>query len=348
MARPGVSYFDVAQAANAIQTASEYPTIDRIRQKLGTGSNSTIAAHLKQWKLEYMPTVSGIQKTTLPTALVSQLQSMWDELRASAKSEFDTLERAYKAEIASLNAGAEDKVSELSKAQHLIESYKKHIEEMDQKLGLAKEQVDEKEAENTELQSRLSNTESTLSSKNETLSALREQLNNVTASLEHFHTAAQKQRNDETLQHASKINRLEQKIQTLDQKKIEENERHQQALIEKERATFKADQLLIDGSQTKQELSKKIEESAIFKAKLESCNAALAALKADHEKEMNTRRDSEARAEGFLQKLREREGENQRLVVKLEEESEKLELLGDECDILRKEILTLTAKLSMM
>ena len=43
MARPGVTYYDISRAAEAVKARGCEPTIDRVREQLGTGSKSTIA-----------------------------------------------------------------------------------------------------------------------------------------------------------------------------------------------------------------------------------------------------------------------------------------------------------------
>ena len=50
MARAGVTYHDVAKAAEAIKSQRQEPTVDRVREHLGTGSKSTIAPLLKRWR----------------------------------------------------------------------------------------------------------------------------------------------------------------------------------------------------------------------------------------------------------------------------------------------------------
>ena len=50
MARAGVTYHDVAKAAEAIRSQRQEPTVDRVREHLGTGSKSTIAPLLKRWR----------------------------------------------------------------------------------------------------------------------------------------------------------------------------------------------------------------------------------------------------------------------------------------------------------
>lgn len=48
MARAGVTYHLVAKAAATIKTQGQEPTVDRVREYLGTGSKSTIAPLLKR------------------------------------------------------------------------------------------------------------------------------------------------------------------------------------------------------------------------------------------------------------------------------------------------------------
>mgnify|MGYP006413176901 FL=1 len=50
MARIGVTYVDIAKAAEIIKSQNQEPTVDRVRQHLGTGSKSTIAPLLKRWR----------------------------------------------------------------------------------------------------------------------------------------------------------------------------------------------------------------------------------------------------------------------------------------------------------
>ena len=56
MARPGISYEQVATVADALVGQGEKPSIQRIRERLGTGSPNTIHRHLKTWRAAQAPT----------------------------------------------------------------------------------------------------------------------------------------------------------------------------------------------------------------------------------------------------------------------------------------------------
>ena len=83
MGRIGVTYTDVAQAANAIQTKGDNPTIDSVRAWLGTGSKATIAPMLKQWRHEQAPFLKNPQ-TSLPPDLLALVHGLWEGLKAKS------------------------------------------------------------------------------------------------------------------------------------------------------------------------------------------------------------------------------------------------------------------------
>jgi len=55
MGRPGITQKDVEQAANELRSRGKNPTVDNVRELLGTGSKSTITRHLRRWKDEHSP-----------------------------------------------------------------------------------------------------------------------------------------------------------------------------------------------------------------------------------------------------------------------------------------------------
>ncbi len=53
MARIGVDYETIRHAAVKLLSQGTAPSVQKIREELGTGSNTTIAEHLKVWRDEY-------------------------------------------------------------------------------------------------------------------------------------------------------------------------------------------------------------------------------------------------------------------------------------------------------
>ena len=89
MARTGISFDDVKTAATALLSRGEAPTIQLIREFLGTGSNTTISAHLKRWQNERS---ADTQVNRLPPAipqnLLPALEVFWQSALEQAENTF--------------------------------------------------------------------------------------------------------------------------------------------------------------------------------------------------------------------------------------------------------------------
>ncbi|MDQ2696832.1 MAG: DNA-binding protein, partial [Pseudomonadota bacterium] len=77
MARPGITYDDVKETALALLGQGCAPSIQRIREQLGTGSNSTISGHLKRWRQEISATPRTVLPATVPEAVLEALERFW-------------------------------------------------------------------------------------------------------------------------------------------------------------------------------------------------------------------------------------------------------------------------------
>ena len=76
MGRGGVTFTEVDEAARYLQGLGRNPTVDAIRERLGTGSNTTLAEHLRRWKALQM---DGEGK--LPQPLLELVSGLWESLQ---------------------------------------------------------------------------------------------------------------------------------------------------------------------------------------------------------------------------------------------------------------------------
>lgn len=79
MGRAGITLLDVEKAARQLQGQGKNPTVDAIREILGTGSKSTIIQHLKNWKSK---TQEG--EGNLPPDLLALVTGLWERLNTQA------------------------------------------------------------------------------------------------------------------------------------------------------------------------------------------------------------------------------------------------------------------------
>ncbi|MEJ2670307.1 MAG: DNA-binding protein, partial [Gammaproteobacteria bacterium] len=99
MARIGVTYRDIAKAAEAIKIQNLEPTVDRVREHLGTGSKSTIAPLLKRWRSDNGKLTDVSE---LPNDLVDVVKSLHERVQQMADHRIEQAQQAFNASSAEL------------------------------------------------------------------------------------------------------------------------------------------------------------------------------------------------------------------------------------------------------
>ena len=81
MARAGITYQDVANAAQRVRQRGDEPTVDRVRSELGTGSRSTLGPMLKRWKTG---SEAAAHLNGLPADLVAAVKALHERAQYAA------------------------------------------------------------------------------------------------------------------------------------------------------------------------------------------------------------------------------------------------------------------------
>lgn len=95
MARPGVTYQDVVNAAVEVKGQGKNPTIENVRAILGTGSIGTINMHLRKWKSGIQQTDKISVKENLPPELVSLLKGLWERVVQTSEDRIQQIEESH-------------------------------------------------------------------------------------------------------------------------------------------------------------------------------------------------------------------------------------------------------------
>jgi len=124
MARTGVTYNDIAKAAEAIKNYGQEPTVDRVRERLGTGSKSTIAPLLKRWRASNgdPANIEG-----LPNDLVEVVKSLHDRVQQMAEQKIELARTEF-------NSITEGLRQELTEAHNSITQLRSQQKEQEQQL----------------------------------------------------------------------------------------------------------------------------------------------------------------------------------------------------------------------
>jgi hypothetical protein len=96
MSRPGVSYEEVELAALTMQREGKVPTIESVRMRLGTGSNSTIQSHLQRLKAQQQNrSLLPSSPDLLPPDLAGLVNQLWQALQDNAHQQMKEMMLAH-------------------------------------------------------------------------------------------------------------------------------------------------------------------------------------------------------------------------------------------------------------
>lgn len=135
MAREGVSYEQVAAAADAMVASGQNPTIRKVREQFESGSPNTVHKHLKRWRAERpaMPAAA----IALPDALVRAIKSEIEQAATRARAEIEDQLVSARTEADELSAAGERLEAE---REGLIDQITALTTERDTLAGRADEQ----------------------------------------------------------------------------------------------------------------------------------------------------------------------------------------------------------------
>ncbi len=106
--RSGVTYQDVALAAEELQQAGERPTIERVRAHLGsTGSNTTISKYLQAWRDQATHIADSLEKKPTPNIVQAAVDSVWQQMRVQADAEIEAIQETARQSITAAQTAME-------------------------------------------------------------------------------------------------------------------------------------------------------------------------------------------------------------------------------------------------
>lgn len=150
MARKGISYDAVANAARAIKARGQEPTIAAVRMECGDeGSFTTISAHIAKWRAEE---ADKVDSRSLPAEvedkMMEALMVIWNVANKAATTDVQAIKQEYADEKKRLQA-------ELTEARDEIKTLEKVLKEEEERANRNKEKAEKSASELTAKSSEL-------------------------------------------------------------------------------------------------------------------------------------------------------------------------------------------------
>jgi chromosome segregation ATPase len=169
MARHGVNYESVKHSALKLLSQGISPSVQKIRELLGTGSNTTIADHLKHWREEQGSKSIHHLPSNLPKELIATFDVLWQTAVEHAEQQLSAIKQDLK-----------DRESKLQQDQ-LLNS--RIVDDLKSQLRTVDQQKDNQQLQMQTLQTQLAVAEERLSEQVKTGDILKKQhetrLNNI-------------------------------------------------------------------------------------------------------------------------------------------------------------------------
>jgi len=241
MARHGVDFESVKQAALKLLSKGISPSTQKIRELLGTGSHTTIAEHLKIWREAHAAKKVHHLPATIPEELIVTFETLWQT----------AMEHAEK-HLIDVKVALENQEEKLTQEKILTD---KTITDLKLQLDGLNQKIDDKTRENQTLQTNLAVASERFQNQTVEIDILKQQHE---LRLKHLH--------DEKHKAIDEVNKLQAEITRQNQNSLEQTERHQ-AVLAKERVSQEESEKrwaqLIDQARLEtKNLQKKYEEIA--------------------------------------------------------------------------------------
>ncbi len=194
MARTGVSYTEVAEAATQLVGQGRNPTVEQVRLLLGTGSSTTIANHLRHWKSNQEATNLISAKENIPPELVAVMKGLWERVIDYSQEQVIIIENDYQNTIAELQQELEKYKTNNQRWQKLHDQWVAEKNKLSNDKLTVEQTIEFAHKENASLHAKQDVLLQQLRDKQERIDELHHLHKQTQTNLEHYRESAREQR----------------------------------------------------------------------------------------------------------------------------------------------------------
>lgn len=196
MSRPGITYQEVANAAIQLQGQNENPTVDRVREILETGSKSTIARYLKEWKSKtgHIAGSDGISQE-----LISIVKGLWERLKTEAEQKITQHQQENNCAIGEARQALIQEQKRNADLQIQIRQLEEQLHQEKHLSRSLQQSLEEEKRFNAKLAERNDRLTQQLNDQKSESERLHQLLSHVQNNLEHYQVSVQKLREEQAL-----------------------------------------------------------------------------------------------------------------------------------------------------
>lgn len=241
MARPGVTYHEVSIAAQQLIAAGKNPTIETIRIALGTGSHSTLGAHLRCFKEGQSQTQKIATKEVIPEEFIAVLKGLWEKMMNQSEDKIQLIQQETQQECEQLKQELQRLQKENAHWQQQHAQTKQERDGFSYEKSAIEQLLVNAKMELATLTEKQTGMEKITREKQAHMDELHRQNQQIQANLEHYRNASLEQRITDQQRYEQQQKQLQKTIQQLNQalshtqeEKSEIQKKYQQNQFEKD------------------------------------------------------------------------------------------------------------------
>jgi chromosome segregation ATPase len=233
MARSGIRYEEVQAAAETLLARGLNPTIQRVRELLGTGSNTTISEHLKHWQQQLAAAPKVILPPAIPEAVAAALDAFWKIAVQHAEAAFEEHRVAAAQAIAAADQARDVAIAEQQRAQSTASNLRRELESTQAAIRDLADRLLVEQERRAAAETAIQAAEQRIQAAADTVAQIRAE---TTARVEQLETSLQQLRSDTDRQLAEAQHRFE-----AERQRGEASEARLMAMLDQLRAEQKAE-----------------------------------------------------------------------------------------------------------
>ena len=130
MARPGITYEDVSKTAARLLEQGLHPSIQRVREALGTGSNTTISEYLQRWQQELRVRPKLALLPQVPEPLTTALETIWRTALEQAEAAYQEQREQTAQAVAAADQSRDQALTQANQAREDLAALQHHLAEL--------------------------------------------------------------------------------------------------------------------------------------------------------------------------------------------------------------------------
>lgn len=241
MGRAGITYLDVANVAGKLASQGKNPTVDSVREALGgTGSKSTIAPLLKQWRAKHQVDEAAA-KSQLPPALLQVVKALYEQLQAEADLRLNTAMEAQDLAQQTLRAERDTAIASLTSLQKDHDALQNEVAALKGQNETLATQNQALVQDRVRLEAEARGLEQRLADRQVEITSLHQQLIHSRQQFEHFQESMERARAEERIHNGQVLDRLNRDLKESQQQHVISDQLRSQLIAQLEAANREAE-----------------------------------------------------------------------------------------------------------